>query len=169
MYSETMSFTIVLLENKQELKYMPSWQKWWRSSRGETTHYLITRDLSLIDPKAVDKKELLNEKSAKKFRPGLGICLYLAHDWIEVQYAAKLTCQDQQRMHITDWESWHVISGVRLTLKLSFLTVIRKAVESQGQQVSCFWMDYLFMHTAKHKRLSHYLHWRQNDLQQQDD
>ena len=33
--------------------------------------------LDTYDPKGVDEKELLGEESAKKFRSGLGICLYL--------------------------------------------------------------------------------------------
>ena len=46
--------------------------------------------LDTYDPKAVDKKELLNEENAKKFRSGIGICLYLAHDRIDIQYAVKI-------------------------------------------------------------------------------
>ena len=46
--------------------------------------------LDTYDPKAVGEKELLNEESAKKLRSGLGICSYLAHDWINIQYAAKI-------------------------------------------------------------------------------
>ena len=37
----------------------------------------------------MDEKELLNEESAKKFKSGLGICLYLARDRIDIQYAVK--------------------------------------------------------------------------------
>ena len=46
--------------------------------------------LDTDDPKAVDEKELLNEESAKKFRSGIGICLYFAHDRIDIQYAVKI-------------------------------------------------------------------------------
>jgi len=46
--------------------------------------------LDTYDPEAVDEKDLLNEDSAKTFRSGLGISLYLAHDRIEIQYAVKV-------------------------------------------------------------------------------
>ena len=46
--------------------------------------------LDTYDPKAVDEKELLNEENAKKFRSGIGICLYLAHDRIDIQYAVRI-------------------------------------------------------------------------------
>ena len=46
--------------------------------------------LDTYDPKSVDEKELLNEEDAKKFRSGLGICLYLSHGRIDIQFAVKI-------------------------------------------------------------------------------
>ena len=46
--------------------------------------------LDTYDPKSVDEKELLSEEDAKKFRSGLGICLYLSHDRIDIQFAVKI-------------------------------------------------------------------------------
>ena len=41
------------------------------------------------DPKAVGEKETLKEENAKKFISGLGICLYLSHDRIDIQFAVE--------------------------------------------------------------------------------
>eukprot|EP00434_Breviolum_minutum_P036030 symbB.v1.2.031909.t1/scaffold3757.1/size50859/1 len=46
--------------------------------------------LDTYDPKSVDEKELLPEEDAKKFRSGLGICLHLSHDRIDIQFAVRI-------------------------------------------------------------------------------
>ena len=102
--------------------------------KGEAKHY--HPGLDTYDPKAVDEKEMLNEESAKKLRSGLGICLYLAHDRIDIQYAVKirLTCQDRRKMPTMNYESWHVTSGVRL-FSDSNSKSSRKSIR---RQESCF-------------------------------
>ena len=73
--------------------------------------------LDTYDPKSVDEKELLPEEDAKKFRSGLGICLHLSHDRIDIQFAVKiLSCYMSRptknaylrRMPTVDYGSWHV-------------------------------------------------------------
>eukprot|EP00434_Breviolum_minutum_P013358 symbB.v1.2.011770.t1/scaffold750.1/size323489/22 len=71
-------------------KYVPKLAKMMEVTERRNKTLPYHPGLDTYDPKSVDEKELLNEEDAKKFRSGLGICLYLSHDRIDIQFAVKI-------------------------------------------------------------------------------